>query len=168
MRIIVNDANILIDLIELELLPHFFELDYEFQTTDLLIDEILEDQYHSLLPYIDQGSLSIQEMNEDDIIEINILERANPSLSPQDCSAFYHASRLNATLLTSDNSLRRFAAMNKIEIHGHLWVFDQMVNSKTITQARAVLKLRELCEVVNTRLGLPKSECDRRIREWSS
>ena len=39
MRIVVNDANILIDLVELELLPHFFDLEFEFQTTDLIIDE---------------------------------------------------------------------------------------------------------------------------------
>lgn len=167
MRIVVNDANILIDLVELELLPHFFDLDFEFQTTNLIIDELLEEQLGSLLPYIDQDILIVEEVTEEDIFEINLIELSKPNLSPQDCSAYYQAKKLSATLLTSDNSLRRFAIENQIEIHGHLWVFDQMVASNTITGQRAAEKLTELCEVVNTRLGLPVKECLKRITKWT-
>lgn len=168
MRIVVNGANILIDLVELELLPHFFDLEFEFQTTDLIIDELLEDQVNALLPYIDQCILIVEEVTEADILEINLIRLSKPTLSPQDCSAYYHAKKLSATLLTSDNLLRRFAAQNEIEIHGHLWVFDQMVATNTITGQRAAEKLTELCEVVNTRLGLPKQECNKRIKNWTS
>ena len=168
MRIVVNDANILIDLVELELLPHFFDLEFEFQTTDLIIDELLEDQINALLPYIDQGILIVEEMTEEDILEIKLIELSKPTLSPQDCSAYYHAKRISCTLLTSDNSLRRFAKENEIDIHGHLWVFDQMVASNTIAGQRAAEKLTELSEVVNTRLGLPATECRKRITKWTS
>jgi hypothetical protein len=43
MRIIVNDANILIDLVELQLLPQFFALEFEFYTTTLILEELLEE-----------------------------------------------------------------------------------------------------------------------------
>lgn len=168
MRIVVNDANILIDLVELELLPHFFDLEFEFQSTDLVLNELLDNQLNTLMPYIDKGELIIEEMSDEDITEIQLIEISKSSLSPQDCSAYYHAKKLNATLLTSDNSLRKFAQENDLDIHGHLWVFDQMILAQTITGPRAAEKLTELCEIINPRLGLPKSECARRIREWTT
>jgi predicted nucleic acid-binding protein len=167
-RIVVNDANILIDLVELELLPHFFNLEFEFQTTDLVLDELLDTQLSMLMPYIDQGSLIVEPMTDEDIIEIKLVELSKSTLSPQDCSAFHHARKLNATLLTSDNSLRKFAQENHLDIHGHLWIFDQMIQAQTITGPRAAEKLTELCETINPRLGLPKKECDRRMRQWTS
>ena len=36
MRIIVNDANILIDLIKLRLLPDFFRLEFQFYVTNMV------------------------------------------------------------------------------------------------------------------------------------
>lgn len=42
MTIIVNDANILIDLVELKILPYFFKLEFEFQTTELILDKLIE------------------------------------------------------------------------------------------------------------------------------
>ena len=62
----------------------------------------------------------------------------------------------------------KFAQENQIDIHGHLWIFDQMILEQTITGLRAAQKLTELCELINPRLGLPKKECDRRIKEWTS
>ncbi len=38
MKVIVNDANILIDLVELELLDQFFKLEFTFVTTALVFE----------------------------------------------------------------------------------------------------------------------------------
>jgi hypothetical protein len=108
-RVIVNDANILIDLVELKLLPHFFDLDFEFLTTDLILEELLEDQLLELAPYTDNGSLIVELISEDDFVEITSIRLSKPALSEQDCSAFYQASQKKATLITSDNTLRKFA-----------------------------------------------------------
>ena len=40
MTIVVNDANILIDLVKLELLQSFFNLSFEFYTTDLVLGDL--------------------------------------------------------------------------------------------------------------------------------
>lgn len=37
MKIIVNDANILIDLVDLKILPYFFQLEFEFHTTAIMV-----------------------------------------------------------------------------------------------------------------------------------
>ncbi|MBN2522843.1 MAG: hypothetical protein JXB24_06190 [Bacteroidales bacterium] len=168
MKEIVNDANILIDLVELQLLPHFFALEFEFLTTDLVLDELFEEQYQSLLPYIDSDKLIVYEMTGNDLDEILLIKASNPALSEQDCSAFYQAKINAATLVTGDNILRRFAEVNKLEVHGHLWIFDCMVEARTITRIRACEKLTELCDIVNPKLGLPKSECAKRMKRWSN
>jgi len=41
MILLVNDANILIDLLKIDLLAAFFRLSYEFHVTDFVTAEIL-------------------------------------------------------------------------------------------------------------------------------
>lgn len=48
MIVVVNDANILIDLVKLQLLPNFFGLEFEFYTTDLVLDELYDEQQYEL------------------------------------------------------------------------------------------------------------------------
>ncbi len=89
MKIIVNDANILIDLIELQLLSHFFALDYEFYTTALVFEELDDDQQSRLQAYVGSDKLIVREMTHEQLTEIQKIQKSKPSLSPQDCSAFY-------------------------------------------------------------------------------
>lgn len=167
MKVIVNDANILIDLVELDILSSFFRLKFEFLTTSLILEELFPDQQAALQPYIDRKTLEVQDMSADDLVEISKIQQQKSSLSEQDCSAFYQAKKNSATLITSDNTLRKYAKQKQMEVHGHLWVFERMVQAKTISGTRACEKLEELCEKVNPKLGLPESECKKRIKKCS-
>ena len=166
MKIIVNDANILIDLIKLGLLPHFFGLEFQFHVTVMVLSELITSQAEALAPYIDKGTLQVYEITSEDLGTIIKLTNQYPRLSNKDCSALHHATKLNALLITSDNQLRTTAQSVKLEVHGHLWVFDRMVAADTITGTRACEKLSELCETINPKLGLPKAECAKRIKLW--
>ncbi len=166
MKVVVNDANILIDLVELRLLPHFFELEYAFHTTDLILEELREDQQKAIMPYVDVERLQVNEMTDDDLIAVYEIKAQCPGLSEQDCSAFYRAQSLQGILLTSDNTLRKFAKSQQVEVHGHLWIFDRMVETEAISPAHAIEKLDELCETVNPHLGLPVAECEKRKLSW--
>lgn len=167
MKIIVNDANILIDLVDLKILPYFFQLEFEFHTTAIILDELFKEQKEALFPYIETGSLIVDDISEVDLIEILMIRATKPNLSEQDCSAFYQAQKDKAALITSDNTLRKFAQANNLEVHGHLWVFDNLVNNEILTGITAIKKLEELCNVINPKLGLPKNECQKRIKLWS-
>ena len=158
----------MIDLVKPELLQSFFNLSFEFYTTDLVLDELHETQKDALQPFIDNDLLTIEEITDDQFIEIIIIRLEKPGLSEQDCSAFYQARALNATLVTSDNKLRKFAKTNKLEVHGHLWVFDQMVDENTLDSGLACDKLDELCTTINPKLNLPKKECELRKEWWQS
>ena len=166
MKIIVNDANILIDLVDLGILPQFFQLEFEFHTTALILDELFDEQKMKILPYIQEGKLIVNDITDEDLIKILMIRSSKPTLSEQDCSAFYQAQKDNAALITSDNSLRKFAKSNDIEVYGHLWIFDNLVNKSIFSGFIAIQKLDELCTVVNPRLGLPNNECQKRIKLW--
>lgn len=168
MRIVVNDANILIDLVELQLLPQFFGLNYEFYTTTLILEELLVDQRLQLKTYLEQGILIAEEMSAADLEAIKIIEHSKPKLSQQDCSAYHQAACKQGVLITSDNVLRKFAIATNIDVHGHLWVFDKMVEQQTLTPITASQKLSELCDRINTQLKLPKVECDLRHQIWKN
>ena len=166
MIVIVNDANILIDIIKLQLLDAFFNLNWHIHSTNLILEnEFYDEQKLQLQPFIDNGKLIIQELDVEDIISIMNIQSQKPQLSDKDCSAFHCAQKLNASLITSDNTLRKFAEQKKVEVHGHLWVFDALVEHKCITPMKAIAKLNEL-NSTNIKLNLPKKECEVRIEIW--
>ncbi len=167
MKLIVNDANILIDLIELDLLPQFFALEFEFFTTSLILEELLDEQREQLDQYLLLGMLVAEDMTSSDLEVIKIIEKSKPKLSQQDCSAYHQAYSKQGTLVTSDNVLRKFAKETNLDVHGHLWVFDQMVARQTLTPSDVSEKLKYLCDVVNRQLKLPQVECDIRYELWS-
>jgi len=166
MNIVVNDANVLIDLVKLRLLPHFFGLQLVFYTTDLILLELHAEQVEELRIYIEAGTLRIIELSEDELLEITLIRAEKRQLSEQDCSAIVCARKVDGKLLTSDNTLRKFATRKQLTVYGHLWIFDRMVEENTISPAEAISKLAELRETINPRLSLPKVECDSRIGIW--
>jgi predicted nucleic acid-binding protein len=168
MRVVVNDANVLIDLVKLQLLPQFFALDHVFYTTDFILEELYPEQQEELQTYIVAERLKVMPFNEEELIQVAELQAQKPQLSEQDCSAVVCALMVNGDLLTSDNTLRKFATSLKMIVRGHLWVFDQLLAHGIIDRMFAIAKFTELMGKVNPRLGLPQHECDARIKAWRS
>jgi len=163
MIFLVNDANILIDLLKLNLLDTFFQLDYDFQVTDLVLGEVREDNIEDLGRYLEASLLTTQGFTAAEIGEISALYTTFPSLSFADCSCIYLAEKLSATLLTGDGALRRIATERELPVHGILWVFDKMIESGLITTTGAREALLRLMEF-NQRL--PLRECKKRLQDW--
>jgi uncharacterized protein YacL len=167
MIVVVNDANILIDLIKLQLVEAFFLIDWEFHSTNLIIEnELYDEQKEQLQPYIENGKLIIQELDVEDMLNIMTIQAQKPQLSDKDCSALHCAQKLDGLLITSDNTLRKFAKVKKVEVHGHLWVFDALLQHNCINAEIAISKLNEL-NTINSKLNLPRKECELRIKNWS-
>lgn len=168
MTIVVNDTNILIDLIELDLIGVFFRIEWEFYTTDIIIETELNDkeQQQKIQPFLDSGILKIKQFDEAEILEMSQLQSEKTQLSIQDCSALLGAQKLGARLLTSDNKLRKFAVTKQVEVHGHLWIFDILVETGLISTQTAVFKLNER-QNINKKLKLPTEECKIRIKRWN-
>lgn len=168
MRVVVNDANVLIDLVKLQLLPQFFALEHVFYTTDFILDELHPEQQEELQTYILAERLNVMPFNEEELMQVAEMQAQKPQLSEQDCSAIVCAKKVNGDLLTSDNTLRKFATSLEMTVRGHLWVFDQLVELGIIDGMFAIVKLVELINNLNPRLGLPLHECEARMKTWKS
>jgi predicted nucleic acid-binding protein len=163
MIFLVNDANILIDLLKINLLDIFFQLEFEFQVTDIVFSEIQEDNAGDLESFVDNGNLKKQVFSFEDLIQIQLIEVDYPALSIADCSCLYLSQKCDATLLTGDGALRRIATQQEIEVHGILWLLDEMITNELITKTEARVKLLQLMEL-NPRL--PANECQKRLKSW--
>ena len=163
MIFLVNDANILIDLLKIDLIEPFFQLDYDFLVTDLAFVEILEANRSDLDIFISRGVLSVHNFYFDDLLRIQLIEVDNPGLSIADCSCLYLSQIKSAILLTGDAALRRIAQQSGITVHGILWIFDEMVNNGILPPNVVADKL---CRLMEINLRLPIRECKKRIRAW--
>lgn len=164
MIFLVNDANILIDLLKIDLLDSFFQLEHDFQVTDMAFAEIQEENAADLSTFLENGLLTRQGFAFEELLQIQFLEVENPALSIADCSCLYLSKKVSATLLTGDAALRRIAEQNNIAVHGILWVLDEIVAGGLISEKEARDKLILL---MGLNLRLPANECRKRLKYWN-
>ena len=163
MKIAVNDANIFIDLIDIGLVRRFFRLKLDFHTTTLVINELDENQKSELQPFIAKGTLKVKAFSTEEMEAVEQMELDSQKLSQHDLSVYYYAKTINAVILTGDKSLRTEAKKHGFEVHGVLWIFEQLIANNVITYGVAIDKLNDLMKI-NT--WLPVQECFDRIEKW--
>lgn len=167
MKILVNDTNIFIDLHSVGLLEEMCRLPYEIHTVDLVVAEIADaDQRRIFDELVAEGGIFVDGFTADEVIEI-VEEHSSVSgnLSIPDCSVCYFARKHNVPMLTGDRRLRRYAEEQSIEVHGILFIFDELVKHNIISTSIAADRLEELF-AINARL--PKAEIRDRINRWRS
>ncbi len=166
--LVIYDANILIDFCKLRLVSKLFKLGYEFHTVDLVWQELRQEQQLPYLRHIESGQFCIRTINGNEVAEVALVRSSRPQLSFPDCTAMIYAKNHEGILLTSDKNLRSTARQHNVEVHGHLWIFDAFFSDRIMEGNVLCSKLRELCDTVNPRLGLPDEECEKRINEWKT
>ena len=167
MKILVNDTNIFIDLHSVGLLEEMCRLPYEIHTVDFVVAEIADaDQRRIFDGLVARGEISVDGFTADKVIEI-VEEHSSVSgnLSIPDCSVCYFARKHNVPMLTGDRRLRRYAEEQSIEVHGILFIFDELVRHDIISTSMAADRLEELF-AINARL--PKAEIRERINRWKN
>lgn len=167
-KIAVTDANIFIDLHELELTHSFFQLGFEFHTSTAVLYELNVEQQQMLMAFQTKGRLVVYNLKEEDFLEIYVANYPK-SLSPTDQSVLHLANKLNACVLSSDRTLRNCANNKFIECHGMLWIFDRLVETSVLTQSQAAVKLQELIRINFTFSNNPKLLCEiqKRMVSWN-
>ena len=161
MIIAITDANIFIDLLYTGLLDKLFGIGVEIHTTMNVVDELDERQQKALLKFHKKKLLTIHSLEE---LSLPEPIRTNKKLSDSDKSVLSLALQLEALILTGDAVLRRVSGVQKIEVHGILWLLDRFLENKLMTKKQAVKQLSHLREY-NKRL--PHDECEKRIAAWS-
>ena len=127
MRIIVNDASCLIDLRKADLLTAALTLPYRFVVPlPLARTELLEFTAAEWGLLQEQG-LEILDLEPELVGRAAVIIMRNVRLSANDAFSLALAeAHAGSILLTGDQSLRRQAEENGVEVHGALWVTDQL------------------------------------------
>jgi predicted nucleic acid-binding protein len=164
MKLVVNDASVLIDIIDARLFDEFLQLGIYFHITNLVLNE-LEDEYEPpVAESIRNETFIAHNLTAKELSEIDKLKKSLPGgISQPDTSCLFLAKKINATILTGDKAIRRAAIHHKVKVHGSLWVLGQLIEASIITKKTAAKRLVRLMDV-NPRL--PKRECARLLERW--
>jgi predicted nucleic acid-binding protein len=156
----VTDASILFDAVKGGILHEMFQLPFTFVTSDFITDRELKNPPFS--EFKSEGLIK-EELSGSQINAMSQIRTSHKNLSIYDISAFILARDHGITLLTGDNALREYAEASGIQVHGILWILDELVRNKIITQKDAAIALQEM---LDHECRLPKKECDARFAQW--
>lgn len=167
MRIIVSDSSCLIDLRKASLLEAFLRLPYEILIPDTLFEEELLKFSSKEKKMLLQEGLKVTELPGEEVLHAQSIAARFPALSIHDCFAFTLAEcNPGSLLLTGDAELRIIAQQHDIEVHGILWIIDEIHRTSTAT-VRQLLKALQLFEEDST-VRLPTRELRVLIKRYKS
>ena len=151
-EIVIKDACILFDLVDLNLLEDFFQLEVSAFTTPHVIGEITnETQWEEVSKFITNGKLQIDTDGKFEVIAE--LYDEHPGLSIPDSSVLELAIRKDAIIYSSDGSLRKISAKKNLMVRGILWIVEELYNKQFLSNSAAIEKLN-LYETINQRAPL--------------
>jgi predicted nucleic acid-binding protein len=161
MPVLVSDTSVIIDLERGEILDRAFALGMDFAVPDLLFArELSGKRGERLLGF----GLKIAELDSAEVQIATTLSRADSSLSLPDVFAFALAQARRWTLLTGDASLRRAAEAGQVDVHGVLWVFDELERRGVCDHAALELALTGTTS--HPRCRLPRAEVNSRLARY--
>lgn len=162
MRTIVSDTSCIIDLEKAALLNAFLALPYTFVMPDALFENELWLSASDKKMLYDSG-LEVRELPGATVTRAAAHFNRHKRLTLNDCFALALAQDVDKSmLLTGDSALRTVAERNGIEVHGVLWVTDEL-ESHEIASPR---KLHDALQLLHDDplVFLPDDEVLRRIR----
>ena len=130
MLLLISDANILIDMEDGNLIPVIFQLPYEIAVPDILFELELRERHSHLL----QAGLKVKSLNSESVKKTEFLTGQYPRPSMMDHSALALALQEQCPLLTGDKDLRVAAKKEGVEVHGTIWIIEELLNQKIIQQ----------------------------------
>ncbi len=140
-RLLISDANILIDMEVGGLIDAMFCLPYTFGTPALLFEEELR-QFHAHLP---GKGLQLMELESTNVQRMVDLGNKHHGVSSYDLAALALAEQAQAPLLTGDGKLRQVCLEENIDVHGTVWLVGEILVAGKITvkQARTAYQKME-------------------------
>ena len=153
-----------IDFYEIGHIDHPFRLDFEYFTSrDTFQDEFIKSE--SMKTNLLKLGLQLADVTDDEFMQAISFQSRYTKLSFYDTLALSIAKARGWTLLTGDMPLRMAAAKEGVEVHGTIWVYDQLKTQGKITDDEYETVIGELIEAVKTgKCRLPKAELFKRKR----
>jgi predicted nucleic acid-binding protein len=165
MRIVVSDSSCLIDLRKVSMLDLLLRLPYEFLIPNTLFEEELLKFTTTQKKALIRGGLKVVDLPGEKVLRAQAIVRELPQLSVHDGFAFALAeSHRDCILLSGDECLRDLAAKHKMDVHGVLWVLDEL-HANRLTPTRTIQTvLRAFMEDATVRL--PRREVSAYVKRY--
>lgn len=156
----VTDSSVWISLKDGGFLEDALKLPFNWSVPDVVLEEELEDPSGTWLE-----SKGIQRCELSGSQVEKVIQMAARYRNPSRCDLFalVQAKEEGSVLLTDDGPLRKAACAEGVEVHGTLWVLDQMLTYGVIDKPRAAKGLRLMVEKGRR---FPEREVKRRLRLW--
>lgn len=163
MKIIITDTNVLFDVIKIGALPEFFSLEYEICTTVFVIQEILPSpQKETIETFIRAKKLVIFGFSIEEVEEVINFNTGRDLKRFTDKSVIWKSLQLKCPMLTGDRKMREVAEKMGLEVHGSIWIIDELIGNNLISTEKARILLEQL-QLTNS--WLPKDEIEKRINK---
>lgn len=161
-RLLVSDANIIIDMNAGGLLRPMFRFDATFAVPDLLFEEELRADH----PELPQLGLKLLELREETVLYAEQLIENYRGLgaSTNDFLALALARQEKCALLTGDQRLRQTGEAEGVDVHGTLWLLERMLETGTINYRLAEAGYGKM-RAIGRRL--PWEEVERQLRKFN-
>ena len=162
---ISSDTNIWFDFEAIGHLEHPFLLNHSYFISDFPYDEEIN-KSEEINKIVTSGCLQVTSVNNEELALVNKLTIKYQNLSFYDLVALAIAIKRKWVLLTGDGLLRNAAVTEKIECHGSIWIYDQLIREKKISKScynQCLLKLLDLVKQGKRRL--PIEELVKRIKK---
>jgi predicted nucleic acid-binding protein len=115
------------------LTPAIFQLPYEIAVPDILFDLELRERHSHLL----QAGLKVKSLTAESVKKTEFLIQQYQRPSMMDHSALALALQERCPLLTGDKDLRVAAKKEGVEVHGTIWIIEELLSQKIIQHPRA-------------------------------
>lgn len=159
-RLLISDANVIIDMDVGGLLRPMFRLNVTFAVPNTLYEEELS-AYHPELPRLGLRSL---ELLEDTVAYAdNLVQKYQPTgVSINDLLALALARQEKCPLLTGDGRLRAAGERESVEVHGTIWLVGQMVETRVIVSRQVEAAYQKMRQAGRR---LPWEEIEQQLRK---
>lgn len=160
-RIYISDTNIWIDFGRAGLLDALFDLPFTYVSTDFVIDELTFPDPEGLR----QRGLVSEGLSEAEVAALFGLMAEHNNSSLADVSCYLLAKTKSLPLLTGGGRLRKQAQRDGLQVHGALWLLDQLIEHGVLMPPAAAVALQTMRDAG---ARLPEGECARRLSLWQA
>lgn len=161
--VVVNDASCLIDLRKGQLLHVVLRLPYRFIVPLPIRAEELLDFTPQEWRMLEDGGLGTYDLPGEEVAQVLALRRQHSGLSANDCFALVTTTRHeNGILLTGDALLRKVATARAVQVHGVLWIIDEL-HAAEVCEIQLLISALEIWHRDDA-VFLPTAEIQKRLR----
>lgn len=155
----VLDTSICLDLSNAGLLEVILRLPHEFLLPDVIAEELKEPSGQRL---VELGYTPVS-LSGEHIGRVTDFAERYRRPSRVDLFALAYARVHECILVTGDAALRTAAEAEGVDVHGVLWILDDLVAQNILPPAEAA---NALDRMIASGSWLPQEDCSERINRW--